>query len=78
MSTSHSAAGVIAALLDRVGDRAVGVEQHRFVVGEPAGQRMALGRLRRDRLRDREASRVLLQALDAEQLCANRVLIVPG
>ena len=67
-----------AALVDRLGDRAIGVEQHRRVVGEPARQRMALGRLRRHRLRDREAPRVLLEALDAEELFANGLSIVPG
>ncbi len=54
------------ALIDRAGDLAVGIEQHSAVVGEPAGQRMALGRARSDRLRDRESSCVLLDALDAE------------
>ena len=67
-----------AALVDRSGDRAVGVEQYGSVVGEPVGQRMTPGRLRRDRLRDREASRVLLQAFDAEQLLANGAPLCHG
>ena len=67
-----------APLVDRLGDGAIGIEQHRSVVGEPTRQRMALGRLRCDGLRDREAPRVLLQALDAEEFFANRFSIVPG
>jgi hypothetical protein len=54
------------------------VEQNGAVVGEPAGQWLAPGRLRRDRLRGREAARVLLQAFDAEQLFANGFAAVPG
>ena len=67
-----------AALIDRFGYHAIGVEQYGAIVGEPAGQRVALDRLRRDRLRDREASRVLLQALDAEQLRTNGFAAMPG
>ena len=67
-----------ALLANRLGDCAIGVEQHRFVVDESTRQRIALGRLRRDGLRGREAPRVFLQPLHAEELCANRVSIVPG
>ena len=52
-----------APLVDRLGDIAIGMEQRRGVVGKPARQRMTFGRLRRDWLCEREAPRVLLQAL---------------
>jgi hypothetical protein len=39
---------------------------------------MALGRLRRDGLRRREAPRVFLEALHAEEFFAKRLLTVPG
>ena len=66
-----------AALIDRSGNRAVGMQQNGAVVGEAAGQRMTPDRLRRDRLRGRKATRVRLQALDAEQLFANGFAAVP-
>ena len=68
-----------AALIDRAGDHAVGMRADTapLSASRPA-KWMAPGRPRRDRLRDREASRVLFEALDAEQLCANGFLAVPG
>ncbi len=64
-------------LVDRLDDRAIGLEQNGAVVGEPPRQRLALDRLGRDELRERETSRVLFEALDAEQLLANGFLIFP-
>src|SRR5271166_1285233 len=57
-----------AVFIDRSGDRPIGVEQHGTIVGEPARQWTALGRLRRYRLGGREASR----------LFANRFPTIPG
>src|SRR5271166_2512783 len=67
-----------AVFIDRSGDRPIGVEQHGTIVGEPARQWTALGRLRRYRLGGREASRMLFQAFDTEQLFANRFPTIPG
>ena len=66
-----------AALIDCFCNRAVGIEQNSAIVGEPAGQGIALGRSRRYRLRGRQASGVLLQAFGAEQLLAHGIAAVP-
>ena len=67
-----------AALVDRFGDHAIGVEQDSAIVGEPARQWMTLGRPWRNCLRDRKASRVLFETFGAEQFFANRFPTDPG
>jgi hypothetical protein len=61
----------------RSGDHTVGVEQYGAVVGKAAGQGMASALPWNDRLRDREASRMLFEAFDAEQLGANGITAEP-
>ncbi|KWT64114.1 hypothetical protein APY03_7813 [Variovorax sp. WDL1] len=55
----------------------VGCEQHPGVVVEPCPQWARSGRPRRDGLRHGQALRVLLQALDAEELFSNRCPVGP-
>src|SRR3546814_5348644 len=50
----------------------VGCEQHPGVLVQPGPQWACGGRRRRDGLRHGQALRVLLQALDAEELLSNR------
>ena len=64
--------------LDRRGDGAVGFEQGGGVVGEAAGQGVALVRSGRDDLRDGEGARVLLQPFEAEQFLPHRLVVEPG
>ena len=66
-----------AALVDRSGDHAVGMQQNGAIVGEPARQGVASGRRRCNRLRGGKAARVRLQTLDAEQFVANGFPAVP-
>jgi hypothetical protein len=53
------------------------IEQHRRVFGEPTRKRMASDRLWYHRLGCRQAPRVLLDALDAEELFANGLPAIP-
>ena len=62
----------------RPSDGAIGREQHGFVVAQPCAERWATYRLRCDLLCDGEAGRMLLETLDAEELCAQELVIVPG
>ena len=66
-----------ATLVDRLDDGAISLEQNGAIVGKPPRQRLTLGRPGRYDLRERKASRMLLEALDAEQLFANGLLVVP-
>jgi hypothetical protein len=54
------------------------MKQDGAIVGEPAGQRMTLGRPRHDCLRDGQASCVLFEAFGAEQLFTNGFPVDPG
>jgi hypothetical protein len=65
------------ALPDRAGDGAIGVEQDRFVLLHPHGERPPAPRARGDRLRRCEALGMLLETLDAEELLADRLFVVP-
>ncbi len=63
--------------VDGFGDGPVCAEQHGFVVGKAAGQRVPSIRLCCHRLRNSEAPGVLFEALYAEQLFPNRLSAVP-
>ena len=65
------------ALVGRLRDAAIGLEQDTLVLPQPDSQRLARGDEGRDRLMGGQAFGVLLQALDAEQLAANGIFIVP-
>ena len=66
-----------AALADCVRDRAIGVEQGRFVLLQAGGERPPARRLRGDDLGHRETLRMLLEPLDAEELLADGLFAVP-
>jgi hypothetical protein len=65
------------ALADRGGEGAVRLEQGRLVVLQPCGERPAGDRLRGDGLSLRETLGVLLEALGAEELLADRLFAIP-
>ncbi len=56
----------------------IGGEQHQLVVAQPRAQRPAGCRSARDLLRGGEASRMLLEALNAEELFAQDLATIPG
>ena len=64
-------------LADGLADGAIGGEQHPAVVPQPCRQRTAGSRPRRDALGRREALGMLLEALDAEELAADRLFGIP-
>ena len=65
-------------LVDRCGQIAVGGEQDRSVIGEPACQWLAAKGMRCYGLGGRKASRMLFDAFRTEQFVADGILIVPG
>ncbi len=64
-------------LTDGLGDRAIRLEQHPAVVPEPCRQRPTGSGPWRDALSSREALGMLLEALDAEELRADRLFGIP-
>ena len=60
-------------VLDRLGQRPVGLEEHATVLCDPRPDGVSGARLPGDRLGGREGFAVLLQALDAEELGDDRV-----
>ena len=66
------------AVISRLRDVAIGLEQDTLVLPEPDSQRLARGDDGRDRLVGGKAFGVLLQTLDAEQLAANGIFIFPN
>src|SRR5271166_2123639 len=67
-----------ATVIDRLYGGTIPVEQHGSIVGEAPRQRLPLGRSRRHDLRDRKTAGMVLESFGAEQLLANRFLVVPG
>jgi hypothetical protein len=67
-----------APLVNRARDRAIRVEQDRFVVPQPRGERAAPRRRGGDRLGGSEARGMGLETLDAEELLADEVFGIPG
>ena len=67
-----------AAVGHRRDDGAICREQGRLIVPEPHAERAAGRSAPGDLLCGREACRVLLETLDAEELCAQQLAIVPG
>src|SRR3990172_700888 len=65
------------ALPDRACDGAIGVEQDRFILLQPDGERPPARRACGDRLCRREALGMLLETLDAEELLADGLFVVP-
>ncbi len=61
-------------LADRRGDRAIGGQQHPVIVAQAPVQRPATGAARLHPLGNRQTLGVLLEALDAEQFGANRII----
>ena len=60
-------------LLNRMGDRPIGIQQHAAVVHDPRDKRAAPARFVRDYLRRRKALGVLFEPLQAEEFSANRL-----
>ncbi len=69
--------GDAASLVDRAGDGAVRGQQYLLVVAQARVERAAEAGLARDRLGFGEAARVPLQPLEAEDLLAQDLLVVP-
>ena len=66
-----------AALVDRAGDGAIRAEQSRFVLLQAGGERPPVRRSRGDGLGHRETLGMLLETLDAEELLADGLFVVP-
>ena len=65
------------ALVDGLGDAAVGSQQHAFVVGQAIDQRPGCRRLGGNKLVCSKAFRMLFQAFDAEKLAADGIAVIP-
>ena len=64
--------------IDGARDGAISAEQHHFVGTEAHPERPAACRLQRDQLGCRQAGRMFLESLDAEELVPHQALVVPG
>ena len=63
--------------VDSLHDRLIGRKESRGIVCEPGGQRQAAGRTGCYGLSNRKTLRMRLEALDAEQFLADRLLAIP-
>jgi len=62
----------------RRGDVMIGVDQHSFILRQPSGEDIASTWRRQQHLRRSQAAGMLLKALDAEQVFADRPFIPRG
>ena len=66
-----------ASVFNGLNEGLIGLAQAAPVVRQPSGQRVTGGRARENRLGQSQTLSVLFQSLDAEELLANGLLIVP-
>ncbi|HZY06432.1 MAG TPA: hypothetical protein VFE69_01765, partial [Ilumatobacteraceae bacterium] len=64
-------------LFDGLGEHPVRLDEHAAVLGDAGADRLAPARRGSHVLGGGECAGVLLQSFDAEQLCCDRLLVIP-